>query len=611
MHAPLAPATNKTNTPNGGTVNTSANQKQKDKDKQQQPSQAAPNSPPKKDVVPPQQYPQSLSKQPPTQQQQPSRAKKAYRRSSKPIISWLQKKWAGRPRTTSDGSHRRDGKVRGGAARDVSLKRIPSTPSLPTNRNSTGTRYDYRGEYTRPNTISLNGDDDFGTRMPRDSDSDEDGEDNIERSTRRSSIARDSMWSPSSPTEADEDASVRPIPPSGPPSPSPSRSSSSYLSDPRTFRSIAASTKPTTLLSVDLATNGMAHIAQAPPTPISATHPRMPPHRRASSAGGSITFSVLPLNGAQSPSSPSSLLNAVNVATLPRGDAMGPFQAPLHTTHHPRDNPRPSSPPQDDASVLTLASSAFGMPGARIGVNALVAAGLGRTGSTIGAGEDSISRFEVGTADSLSHFVGDDLDRDVNASVRALRPRSSRRGSWESEASEWSAKVGTSMMRDRSFRTSYSARTGALLSGENDCDGEVTIDEDVNDEDGVTQETNTQASTSAGDEVTNDSATEEHLYLPSSEEVKDKEDEEDMEATPHHEPKEITPSASLSPARSQEPETTPTNEEKKDYFGAPMATGGQQRLQVSVGTPLEATTPSSVAPSEAWMTAPSSPMTLA
>ncbi|TFK56096.1 hypothetical protein OE88DRAFT_1693003 [Heliocybe sulcata] len=375
---------------------------------------------------------------------------------------------------------------------------------------------------------------------------------------------------------------------------------------------MAASTKPTTLLSVDLTTNGMAHIAQAPPTPVSLAHPRMPPHRRASSAGGSITFSV-PLSSG-SPSTPSSLLNAVNVASMPRGEAMGPFQAPLHTTHHPRDNPRPQSPPQDDASLLTLASSAFGMPGARIGVNALMTAG----GSTTGHAEDSISRFEVGTVDSLSHFVGDDQDRDVDASVRALRPRSSRRGSWESEASEWSAKVGTgpgSMLRDRSFRTSYSARTGVLLGGDNEVDEEVTIDEGVNDEDAVTQESNARASTSAGDEdrVTNDSATEEHLYLPpSSAEAKGKEQSvtSPEEATPQPEPQEITPSTSLTPVTVQEPETTPKNEEKKGYFDAAKAHGGQEGLKVPE-TPREATTPSSIAPSEAWMTAPSTPMTLA
>jgi hypothetical protein len=74
-------------------------------------------------------------------------------------------------------------------------------------------------------------------------------------------------------------------------------------------------------------------------------------------------------------------------------------------------------------------------------------------------------------AESTSQYVGDDNleERDVDASVRALRPRSSRRGSWESEASRWSARIqgGTpSLGRERSLWTSNSVRTGAL-SAEN------------------------------------------------------------------------------------------------------------------------------------------------
>lgn len=60
-------------------------------------------------------------------------------------------------------------------------------------------------------------------------------------------------------------------------------------------------------------------------------------------------------------------------------------------------------------------------------------------------------------------------DGDVDASVRALRPRSSRRGSWESEASGWSAHFGNgtgppgtpSALRDRSLWTTGSFKTGA------------------------------------------------------------------------------------------------------------------------------------------------------
>ena len=321
----------------------------------------------------------------------------------------------------------------------------------------------------KPNTISLNEEDNASSV-------DDDGHTHESEDHRRVSSALDSVWSPNSVYEADEDASVRPIPPSAPPSPSPSRSSSSYLSDPRTFASMAVSTKPTTLLSVDL-TGGMAHIAQAPPTPTIPNH-RLGAHLRTHSTGpggaGSITFSALP--PATSSSRPSS--NHGHRSTSSRGEnSPVQLQAPQHTTHHPRNNPRPSSPPLDDASVLTLASSAFGMPGSRFGVAALTLSGRGSIA------DDSLSHFSHPTylGDSTSHFVfgeGDDdrldVDRDmygdVDASVRALRPRSSRRGSWESEASRWSARLGGASpsvgpgtpggLRDRSLWTSGSYRTG-------------------------------------------------------------------------------------------------------------------------------------------------------
>ncbi len=61
-------------------------------------------------------------------------------------------------------------------------------------------------------------------------------------------------------------------------------------------------------------------------------------------------------------------------------------------------------------------------------------------------------------------MLGDDLDeRDVDASVRALRPRSSRRGSWESEVSKWSARIRVatpSLVRDRSLWTANSVKNG-------------------------------------------------------------------------------------------------------------------------------------------------------
>ncbi|KNZ74440.1 hypothetical protein J132_06952 [Termitomyces sp. J132] len=385
-------------------------------------------------------------------------------RSSKPIITWFQRKLAGTGRSKRAENHRateaialNKSRVAPSSSSSRTIPRIASSPvPSPAYGNSRHGRHDSFGAAPQRRTISLNGDDQYSM----------DGRD--DNSLEESSLARESTWSPASVQEADDDASLRPIPPSAPPSPSPSRSSSSYLSDPRTFRSIAASTKPTTLLSIDMNGNGMAHIAQAPTTP--STHAnRFPLHIRNSSvsnagvhgSGASITFSPLP----QSSSRPSSFTNSGTYLAVQSHAAL---QAPLHTTHHPRNNPRPSSPPLDNASVLTLASSAYAIPGVRSNL------GQSTTTSARGIG-DSLSHFggsiTYEDVESASQFVlGDDerLDeRDVDASVRALRPRSTRRGSWESEASGWSARIqvgaGTpSLIRERSQRTSNSIKTGVL-----------------------------------------------------------------------------------------------------------------------------------------------------
>ena len=369
---------------------------------------------------------------------------------------------------------------------------MPVTPpplSVHSRTRSNGTRaHSLRG------TISLNESNDADTGSFR-----SDSDDGV-----RSSVARESLYSPASYLEADEDASVRPLPPSSPPSPVPSRDSSSYLSHSQTFRSMTASTKPTTLLSVDL-TGGMAHIAQAPPTPTTLGH-RLPPHIRTHSTGpsaGSITFSAFHPSSPSTASRPSS-----GTSVQGRGATL---TAPLYTSHHPRNNPRPSSPPPDDASVLTLASSAFGMPGARIGVSAVALSGRGSIA------DDAISQWSHPAAltDSASHFmmmgdVEEGLeeerynDQDVDASVRALRPRSSRRGSWDSAMSGWSANVALGSaaapspggVRSKSMWTAGSFRTGGLSTDEaledgfageheEDDDGRVADREDLETEEGA------------------------------------------------------------------------------------------------------------------------------
>ncbi|KAL1706637.1 hypothetical protein EV121DRAFT_256913 [Schizophyllum commune] len=383
--------------------------------------------------------------------------KKVPHRSGKPIINWLQRKWTGtvRSKRTAENIHQEIGRTKGrkGGHSTRSSSRAVSSPLPSPGVNARPSKLEPIVPVRRK-TVSLNGDD----FSPRSSLSDD-------RSSLPSSFARDSTYSPIRALEADEDASMRPIPPSAPPSPSPSRSSSSYLSDPHTFKSMAASTKPTTLLSVDLNGGGMAHIAQAPLTPSSYRQQRTA-HARTSStgtnlanSGGSITFSALPPSPTQSTAA---------------GSASGDYiQAPLHTAHHPRNNPRPSSPPIDNASVFTLASSAYAIPGMRNG--AALNAWSSAPPSAFGAG-DSISHMDsvaYPDGESTSHWgLGDEGidERDFDASVRALRPRSSRRGSWESEVSRWSARIqsgvgtpslqGASLMRERSLWTTNSMRTG-------------------------------------------------------------------------------------------------------------------------------------------------------
>jgi len=71
--------------------------------------------------------------------------------------------------------------------------------------------------------------------------------------------------------------------------------------------------------------------------------------------------------------------------------------------------------------------------------------GYGSTSSSAFSGGDSMSHFGGSMfldAENSSLFVpGEDGNDERDASVRALRPRSSRRGSWESEVSGWSAQI--------------------------------------------------------------------------------------------------------------------------------------------------------------------------
>jgi len=395
------------------------------------------------------------------QSQHPPRQKNLARKSSKPIINWFQRKLTGTGRqrraSETDGlrSPRHVSQRRQNSGQDRQRKR----PNSPPVQNKRPIVPPVSTNFAKSRAISLDSRDGYES-APETT-----GDYLSDYGYEASSLARTSTWPPPSILEADDDASLRPLPPSAPPSPSPSHSSSSYLSDPRTFRSMTASTKPTTVLSIDIP-GGLAHIAQVP-TPASAG-PWFTPHVRNSSldvpvgSGNSITFSALPPS--PTVSRPPSLSNTTTGSTRP-------VQAPLHTAHHPRNNPRPFSPPLDNASMLTLASSAFGIPGARIGANAL---SYGGDRSIIGAG-DSISHISGLLGDDERLFNDGEADRDGDASVRALRPRSSRRGSWESGASGWSAAVTDSgCPQNRSLWTSNSIVTGDRLTvddyGDNDDD---------------------------------------------------------------------------------------------------------------------------------------------
>jgi len=404
--------------------------------------------------------------------------KKVARRSSKPFINWFQRKLAG------SGKAKRPEVV---AISDLGLGRNPSMASRQMGRitssplpiqsiTSRPSRFDPSSLPRRKTrSISLNGEDSL--REYTQSYGSDDA------SIDHSLLTRDSVWSPASAMEADDDASLRPLPPSAPPSPSPSPSSSSYLSDPRTFRSMAASTKPTTVLSIDLGGGGMAHIAQVPPTP---THiHRLTPHVRQSSSlssagllGPSNSFAFAPILQGQPALRQTGSSNSLATGAQPTShpdDPVSSVQAPLHTAHHPRNNPRPSSPPPENASVLTLASSAFAFPG--------------RTGMVPNyapsARGDSVSHYGGGTsvlfpdAESTSHYhLGDDVEeRDFDASVRALRPRSSRRGSWGSVTSEWSA--------DEQNPRSLMSQSARMRLSTEEVDVYETADDEMHDDESV------------------------------------------------------------------------------------------------------------------------------
>lgn len=205
--------------------------------------------------------------------------------------------------------------------------------------------------------------------------------------------------------EADEDASIRPFPPSHPSSPTPSQSllsrsasasllspvahglpkPSSFIARPKTHRSMSSSsassdhegrqsrqdstsTKPTTVLSFDSGPH-MAHIAQAPSAvsapPAPSHNMVLPPASPVRQGSASVPTSATPFESTQAQRASGSTSPPFTAPLRSSGsdNSLALAQAPKHSHPHPRDNPHPSSPPEPNASTLTLASSNFaGIP---------------------------------------------------------------------------------------------------------------------------------------------------------------------------------------------------------------------------------------------------------
>ncbi|KAF8326661.1 uncharacterized protein EI90DRAFT_3127827 [Cantharellus anzutake] len=321
--------------------------------------------------------------------------------------------------------------------------------------------------------------------------------------SRAGSLGPSLNWSAREPGEADDDASIRPIPPSIPPSPVPSRSTHSSSATNtsaacttdhlQTSQSIGPpSTKPTTVMSMDLGPGG--HIAQVLPSQssvlgrnalITASPAPSPsssrfPHPRSSNALASVSASVsfnMGPSGASGPNrqappptyaveTPTTSTTTSTSMTVPVAGAKLLTHAPGLTHFHPKNNPRPASPPLDNASTLTLASSNFAMS----------------------------------HTSPRSRSIAADRDLgDTNASMLALRP-SSRRSSWGSDETGWSAtgqsthtgisaagpggllNIGSSIGPRRrgtgSIATAWSYRTGGTGPLDQAVDGEEQVTEE-------------------------------------------------------------------------------------------------------------------------------------
>ncbi|GAA5910733.1 hypothetical protein JCM8208_003548 [Rhodotorula glutinis] len=290
---------------------------------------------------------------------------------------------------------------------------------------------------------------------------------------------------------ADTDASIYAMSPStrGPSSIVSSRtvdSSSHDASSLAPTHKSYASTKPTTLLSVDLGgAPGANRIAVVPGTGVGAsgTGPGFLGASAGSAGSHGLSFSSsLPATSSPTLAAPiptwaaatapfaaalhtqhrhrpssSSTSSSRSLVYLPDGTSLdlpdSPTGVPSHTYAHPRNNPHPAFPPADNASVLTLASSSFAPSvmnsgGASVVGDKAGAAAGARSSWTSAGGLRAWSTRQArslhggggsGAKSLLGAAQGAEADED--ASVRALA--GSRRASDESlgSRSTWSAVV--------------------------------------------------------------------------------------------------------------------------------------------------------------------------
>ena len=213
----------------------------------------------------------------------------------------------------------------------------------------------------------------------------------------------------------------------------------------RQSRRDSTSTKPTTVLSFDSGPH-VAHIATVPTSPsLNLATRNSPLAIGADQTRNSLTIAPAPL-----PSTiPSSTPLLPPVVTL--------AQAPKHSAPHPRDNPHPLSPPEPNASTLTLASSTFGAIPAQGSNRNLAPSSIHRLSAPVSAVRPislstspsvsfapdrdrplSVSEYppSAPALSSLRTGWGRAMDRDTmdRASVVAVR----RKGSWQSDESGWS-----------------------------------------------------------------------------------------------------------------------------------------------------------------------------